>query len=143
MKDELIRIIGRDYQNLLDMDIIVRKKSKEIETDKQGLLSKDIQDLEKVSKLYSNMYVDLVLFGKDLKVLFDRVHFLINLFRELGYSGLPEEIVKFYNESIENSPRQIFYMKDGDLMEKEEGMLEKERNKFLESDFMKNFKTVE
>ena len=138
MKDLLKEKIELEYKNLLDLDLIVKNKSKEVENSKNSILSSEEDDIEKISKLYSDKYVDLVLFGKDLRVLFERVHVYISLFKELGYSGLSEDIINFYNQSSNNAPKQIFYIKDGNLLEKEEGSLQKERELFMNSDFMKS-----
>lgn len=138
MQKEIKDIIEREYRNLVDLDIIVRQKSEEVNKNKLSILESDVEDIEEISKLYSDKYVDLVLFGRDLKTIFDRIHYTISLYNELGYSGLSEEVVKFYNDSSMNSPKQIFFIKDGKLMEKEEGSLQKERDLFLKSDFMKN-----
>lgn len=137
MRDKLLQRIDSDYQDLLSFDALIKQKKEEVELGKKKIIEQKFDNIEDVASTYSDMYVDLVLFNRDLRIIFDRLHFTIALFNELGFEGLSKDIIDFYNESQINVQKQIFIIKDDKVIEKEEGILERERKKFLEGDLMK------
>lgn len=137
MKDRLLQKINSDYQDLLSFDALIKEKRESVEQGKTKIFENKMDNLEDIASTYSDMYVDLVLFNRDLRVIFDRLHFQISLFNELGFEGLSKDVVNFYNESQVNVQKQMFIIKDDKVIEKEEGILEKERKRFLEGDLMK------
>ena len=140
MKELLEGRIKQDFSDYIDLEAIIKEKQKELEKNKSDIVSGaagNVDDIEKRIKFYQNFYIDLTLFMSDLKVIFSRLFFNIDLHKDLNYDGLPTEIVEFYNANRTFAPRQMFVVKDGKISEKEEGSLEKERQNFLQSDFLK------
>lgn len=139
MEDILLAKIESIYKEYKDLDVIIQEKRKSLE-EKRLKLREDTNgsDLQEKVDFYQQVNVDLILFTNDLKIKFDKLFFLIDLFKDLLYEGLPKEIVDFYNLYKPYSPSEIFILKDGNLIEKEEGSLDKAREEFIKNnDFIK------
>lgn len=138
MKEFLEKKIVSTHQEYTDLDAIIKEKNVELEAKRLKIKDGGGENLEEKIEFIKEANVDLFLFSTDLKVKFDRLFFLINLYNELGYEGLPESVLTFYKTYKAYSPTEIFIIKDGNLLEKEEGSLEKARQSFIDNnEFMK------
>ena len=61
----------------------------------------------------------------------------IETYLEFSKEPLNEEVTTFYNEMKTWSPKKVFVLEKGELVETEVGVLDKARKDFLESDFFK------
>lgn len=131
------KIVGL-YADYKELDSIVKAKNKEIanlNTSAKDLI--DGKSIEDTQKILTHMYVDTVLYNKDLQICFFTLVNNIETYNELSEKALPEEILEFYGTMKTWVPRRMFMIEKGDLVETETGLLESERAKFLESDFFK------
>lgn len=126
------------YAGYKELDGIVKAKNKEIS--ELNTSAKDIIDgksIEETQKVLTHMYVDTVLYNKDLQICFFTLVNNIETYLELTDAPLPEEILNFYSTMKTWVPRRMFMVEKGELIETETGILDSERTKFLESDFFK------
>lgn len=133
--EEKIEALYKEYK---EFDSIVREKNSAI-TNKQTSIKDIIQgkSFEEMQDVLMHIYVDAILYNKDLQILFFRLITNIESYLEFSKEPLSEEITNFYNEMKTWSPKRIFVLEKGDLVETEPGSLEKARKEFLESDFFK------
>lgn len=126
------------YKEYKEFDEIVKSKNKAI-TEKQMPLKDIIKDksFEEMQDILMHIYVDAILYNKDLQILFFRLITNIETYLEFSKEPLSEEITSFYNDMKTWSPKRVFVIEKGDLIETESGNLEKARKEFLESDFFK------
>jgi hypothetical protein len=92
---------------------------------------------EELENVLVHVYVDTILYNKHLQIIFFRLITNIETYLEFSKEDLPKEILDFYNEMKTWSPKRIFVVEKGDLVETETGVLESARKEFLESDFFK------
>lgn len=138
MKEFLTKKIEDNYREYIDLATIIKEKTESLETKRLKIKDNENTDLQEKVNFFKEASVDLVLFTTDQKIKFDRIFFLISLYNELGYEGLSEEIVVFYKTYRMYAPIEIFIVKDGNLIEKEDGSLEKARESFEKNnEFMK------
>jgi hypothetical protein len=126
------------YNEYKEFDTVVKEKNKEI-TQKKGSV-KDIvkgKSTDEVKDVLLHIYVDAILYNKDLQIMFFRLVTNIETYLEFSKEPLNEEITNFYNEMKTWSPKKVFVLEKGGLAEAEVGVLEKARKDFLESDFFK------
>lgn len=133
--EEKIEALYKEYR---EFDEIVREKNKAV-TDKQTSIKDILKDksIEEMQDVLLHIYVDAILYNKDLQILFFRLITNIESYLEFSKEPLSEEITAFYNEMKTWSPKRVFVLEKGDLVETESGSLEKARKEFLESDFFK------
>lgn len=127
------------YSEYKEFESVVKKKNEELTNNKANL--KEVIQGKKVEELQEvlvHVYVDTILYNKDLQLLFLRLFNAIELYNEFSQDALPEEILKFYSELKNWAPKRVFVVEKGNLVETESGLLEEERTKFLESDFFKD-----
>lgn len=132
------KIIGL-YHKYKELESIVESKNKELVLNKEKIvgssLNKDIDELEKV---LVNIYVDTVIYNKDLQIAFYHLFLNIETYEELSTVDLPKEIKEFYSQMKKWAPKRTFVVEKGVLVETETGVLEKAREEFIKSDFFKN-----
>jgi hypothetical protein len=133
--EEKIEALYKEYK---EFDSIVKEKNNAI-TNKQTSIKDIIQgkSFEEMQDVLMHIYVDAILYNKDLQILFFRLITNIESYLEFSKEPLSEEITAFYNEMKTWSPKRVFVLEKGDLVETESGSLEKARKEFLESDFFK------
>jgi hypothetical protein len=126
------------YNEYKEFDAVVKEKNKEI-TQKKGSVKDIIKDksLEEVKDVLLHIYVDAILYNKDLQIMFFRLVTNIETYLDFSKEPLNEEITNFYNEMKTWSPKKVFVLEKGELTETEVGVLDKSRKEFLESDFFK------
>lgn len=127
------------YDEYQEFDKIVKEKNKlisEKNTSIQELIKgKSIEEME---HLLTHVYVDTILYNKDLQILFFKLITTIETYLEFSKESLPDNILEFYSNMKTWSPKRVFMIEKGDLVETETGTLDKARKEFLESDFFKN-----
>lgn len=126
------------YTEYKEFESIVKVKNENLAKDKDNL--KDVvsgKDVEELQKVLVHVYVDTILYNKDLQLMFLKLINSIELYQEFFSDSLPEDVVTFYSSMKNWAPKRIFMIEKGDLVETETGLLEEERAKFLESDFFK------
>lgn len=129
--------LHKEFKTLVD------KKQKHIVKSKEDLLSlTDTPSPEELENLYTNYYVDLMLFNADLQLISAKLGYYIELYIKLSFKGLPEDILEFYNNHLKVFPKQNFVIKNENLEEREEGLLEEKRKNFLNSDFYKSLQKI-
>jgi hypothetical protein len=126
------------YNEYKEFDTVVKEKNKEI-TQKKGSVKDIVKDksTDEVKDVLLHIYVDAILYNKDLQIMFFRLVTNIETYLEFSKEPLNEEITNFYNEMKTWSPKKVFILEKGELVETEVGVLEKARKDFLESDFFK------
>jgi hypothetical protein len=126
------------YNEYKEFDEVVKEKNKEI-TQKKGSVKDIVKDksTDEVKDVLLHIYVDAILYNKDLQIMFFRLVTNIETYLEFSKEPLNEEITNFYNEMKTWSPKKVFVLEKGELVETEVGVLEKARKDFLESDFFK------
>lgn len=136
--EQLKQKIESLYSEYKDFDKIVKEKNKAI-TDKQTSVQDIVKDksFDEIKDVLLHIYVDAILYNKDLQILFFRLITNIETYLEFSKEPLSEEISTFYSEMKNWSPKRIFVIEKEDLVETESGNLEKARKDFLESDFFK------
>jgi hypothetical protein len=134
LKNKIVELFN-EYQ---EIEVIVKEKNKAISekgsTIQDLIKNKSVEELEGV---LTHVYVDTILYNKDLQIIFFRLITNIETFIEFSKESLPKEILDFYNEMKTWSPKRIFMLEKGILVETETGVLESARKEFLESDFFK------
>jgi hypothetical protein len=136
--DKLKVKIENQYSEYLEFEKIVDSKNKAISkkesTIKDSLKDKSIEEMESI---LLHVYVDTILYNKDLQILFFKLLTNIETYLEFSKEPLSEEIISFYNNMKNWAPKRIFMVEKEELVETEEGTLETARKEFLESDFFK------
>ena len=134
LKNKIVQLFN-EYQ---EVEVIVKEKNKGISekgsTIQELIKGKSAEELENV---LVHVYVDTILYNKHLQIIFFRLITNIETYLEFSKEDLPKEILDFYNEMKTWSPKRIFVVEKGDLVETETGVLESARKEFLESDFFK------
>lgn len=127
------------YNEYKEFDEVVKEKNKKI-TNKSTSIKDVIKDksLDEVKDVLLHIYVDAILYNKDLQIMFFRLITNIETYLEFSKEPLNEEISNFYNEMKTWSPKKVFVLEKGELVETEVGVLDKARKDFLESDFFKS-----
>ena len=132
LKNKIVQLFN-EYQ---EVEVIVKEKNKGISekgsTIQELIKGKSAEELENV---LVHVYVDTILYNKHLQIIFFRLITNIETYLEFSKEDLPKEILDFYNEMKTWSPKRIFVVEKGDLVETETGVLESARKEFLESDF--------
>lgn len=126
------------YTEYKEFESIVKGKNEALAKDKDNL--KDVvsgKDIEELQKVLMHVYVDTILYNKDLQLMFLKLINTIEIYQEFFNDSLPEDLLSFYSAMKNWSPKRIFMIEKGELVETETGLLEEERAKFLESDFFK------
>ena len=126
------------YNEYKEFDEVVKEKNKTI-TEKKTSVKDIIKDknLDEVKDVLLHIYVDAILYNKDLQIMFFRLITNIETYLEFSKEPLNEEITSFYKEMKNWSPKKVFILEKGELVETEVGVLEKSRKDFIESDFFK------
>ncbi len=137
--NDYIETLFKEYS---EVDSIVQAKNKFIK-DKQADLKNSIQgkSIDELEDLLIHTYVDTTLYNKDLQILFVRLICNIDTYKSLYSELLSEDIEAFYTKMRQWMPKRLFKVEKGELVESETGVLEEERKKFIESDFLKGLKS--
>lgn len=133
--EEKIIILYNEYK---EFDEVVKQKNKEI-TEKKTSVKDIVKDksVDEVRDVLLHIYVDAILYNKDLQIMFFRLITNIETYLEFSKEPLNQEITSFYNEMKTWSPKKVFVLEKGELVETEIGVLDKARKDFIESDFFK------
>jgi hypothetical protein len=126
------------HSEYLEFDDIVKQKNDKIKD--KGNTVKDLisnKSLEEIEDVLLHMYVDTLLFNKDLQLLFIKLINTIELYMELSGKDLPGDIQEFHSSMKEWVPKRVFMVEKGELVETEEGITNTARQEFLNSDFFK------
>ncbi len=124
------------HKDFLELVEISKNKNEELQKQKKDLYTKT--NLEESIKDFSNLATDFTLISRDSQIIFTELFNYIKLYKELNFEALPEDVIEFYNKNEVFFPKTLFVVKEGGIVEKEEGSLERERDKFLKSDYLKN-----
>lgn len=126
------------YNEYKEFDEVAKEKNKAI-TEKKTSVKDIIKDknVDEVRDVLLHIYVDAILYNKDLQIMFFRLITNIETYLEFSKEPLNEEITTFYKEMKSWSPKKIFVLEKGELVETEVGVLDKARKDFVESDFFK------
>ena len=126
------------YVEYKEFESIVKLKNEKLAKDKSNL--KDIvsgKGTEELQQILVHVYVDTILYNKDLQLMFLKLINTIELYKEFFTEDLPEEVTVFYTDMKNWAPKRVFVVEKNDLVETETGLLEEERAKFLDSDLFK------
>lgn len=139
MEQQIREKIEKVYVDYLELDEIVKKKTQEVQN-KQTELKKDLEgkSIESLEEMLIGIYVDNILYNKQLQILFAKLITSIELYKEFSGESLSEGVEKFYKEMSGWMPKNIFVVQKGELVETEKGVLDRARKEFLDSDFFKN-----
>jgi len=132
LKNKIINL----YKDFLDLSSITKIKNEDIQKYKKEL-NLDFNLKENVEK-FSNMVADFTLMSRDAQIIFTELFNIVKLYRDLNLEALPEDIIEFYSKNEIYFPKTLFVIKEDGLVEKEEGSLQRERDKFMKSDYLKN-----
>lgn len=126
------------YNEYKEFDEVVKEKNKAI-VDKKTSVKDILKDKspEDVKDVLLHLYVDAILYNKDLQIMFFSLITNIETYLEFSKEALNEDITNFYNEMKTWAPKKVFVLEKGELVETEVGVLEKSRKDFVESDFFK------
>lgn len=124
------------HEDFLIIAEIAKSKDIEIKEYKKNF-SQDLS-IEKNVENFSNLVADFTLMSRDSQIIFTELLNMIKLYKDLNLSPLPEDIIDFYNKNEIFYPKTLFVVKGDGLVEKEEGSLQIERDKFIKSDYLKN-----
>ena len=136
--EQLKNKIEELYNEYATFEKVVKEKNKAI-TDKQNSV-KDLlegKSPEDIQDVLVHIYVDTILYNKDLQIAFFKLITNIETYLEFSKEQLSNEIMEFYNSMKTWSPKRVFVLEKGDLVETEPGTLDKARKDFMESDFFK------
>lgn len=134
LKNKVVEI----YSEYKDFEKIVQEKNKSIS--EKGTTIEDItkgKTPEELEDVLIHVYVDTILYNKDLQILFFKLITNIETYLEFSNEDLPEEILDFYKNMKNWAPKRVFVIEKNELVETEVGTLDKARKDFLESDFFK------
>lgn len=143
MKEILRNKILLNFKNFSDLEEIIEEKKNDLQKEKEELKSGKVDNLEEKVNFFQDFYVNYTLLVNDSRVIFTRLFFMIDLYKEMNYNDLPENVVEFYNKNRIFVPKETFFIKNGKVAEIEEGSLQKERENFLNSDFFKTLLNTE
>lgn len=138
MKEQFLEKIQELFPFYTDYYAIFLQKQKELEGMKQKLESReDIPTPEELEDYALGNNIDMVLFTQDLQFIYTRLVYYMDLYIELFQEELPLEMQDLYKTYKAFYPKINFIMREGNLVEKEEGTLEAKRQEFLNSDTYK------
>lgn len=139
MEEFLKNKIDNLYHSFSTLNTKAEEKGAEVKKFKDNI--KETQDLKKSIEDFSNLSADFTLISRDSQIIFMELFTLIKLYKELesqGFKELENEIKDFYKKFEVFQPKTIFIVKNGNIEEKEEGSLQKERDRFKQSDYIKS-----
>jgi len=141
MKEVLLEKIIELKIAYMDFFKIYTDKVQAVETYKAKLKNvkteEDIPSPEELQQFLTDSFVDLISYAQDLQMMFNKFGNYTDLYVELYQQDLPEDIKSMYS-SYKEKFKINFVLKDGKLIEVEDGALEKRRNEFLSGDIYKN-----
>lgn len=132
LRDKIVNL----HKDFLDFNIVIEGKNKEIQDYKKDF-SKSL-NVEDSVEIFSNLVADFTLLSRDTQIIFTELFSMIKLYNDLNFETLPNNIIEFYNNNLKFLPKKLFVSKDGGIVEKEEGTLKAERERFLKSDYLKS-----
>lgn len=137
MKEILLDNIKSDLERYNTIDIVINQKAEDIQK------RKDSPDLENTSvdekiKLAQEANIDLIFFASDQRLIFNRLFFSIDLYLQV-YKEIPKEAQDFYSKYKIFNAKEMFVIKDGNVIEKEDGALQKAREDYVNNNpFLKS-----
>lgn len=128
------------YAEYKEFDAVVKEKNKAV-TEKKNTVKEMVEgkSVEQVQDVLIHLYVDTLLYNKDLQILFFKLVSNIETYLEFSKEDLDKEVYDFYQEMKVWAPKRVFMLEKGEIVETEVGIQEKARKEFLESDFFKGF----
>lgn len=132
LKDRIVAL----FTNYQDLKKISEDKQRDITSNKEQIKNGTMEDLESRLTSYQDTYIDFMLIVEDSKIVFNKLFTLIDTFKVMCKSSLPEDIADFYEKNRHFCSTEMFIIKNGNLEEKEEGSLQKKRDAFMKSDFL-------
>lgn len=145
MKDILLEKLSDIFQSHRDLNTVFETKKIEVDKQKESLgkiTSLDIAPkYEDIESFYLTSYVDLMAFSQDLQILFFKFGNYADLYKETFLEDIPEEMRELY-KVYKAVIKTTFVMKDGNLVEIEDGALDKKRQDFLKGDFYQKIKST-
>jgi hypothetical protein len=138
--ENLKQKINSLYKEYQEFDEIVKQKNKAV-TDKKATVKDMVEgkSVEEVQDVLVHLYVDTLLYNKDLQILFFKLVSNIETYLEFSKDDLDKDVSDFYHSMKTWSPKRVFMVEKGEIVETEVGLQEKSRKEFLESDFFKGF----
>lgn len=135
LKDKILFL----YSKYREFEEIINDKNKKLVGDKANVLQLiEGKEIEEFESILQNIYVDTVLYNKDLQIAFSQLFINIETYVEFSSEGLPQDILDFYETMKKWFPKRTFMVEKGDIVETEAGVLGKAREEFLQSDFYKS-----
>lgn len=112
------------YNRYLEFDTIVKKKNEEIKDREANtkLMVSSLDDENGMENL-KNKYKDSLLYNAQLRMSFENLMYLISTCFELGVE-IPEDISKFYNDSLNFKSKPIFAVEKQELIAVDQEVLE-------------------
>jgi len=138
--ENLKQKINSLYKEYKEFDEIVKEKNKAV-TEKKSTVKEMVEgkSVEQVQDVLIHLYVDTLLYNKDLQILFFKLVSNIETYLEFSKDDLDKEVSDFYQSMKTWAPKRVFMLEKGEIVETEVGIQEKARKEFLESDFFKGF----
>jgi hypothetical protein len=138
--ENLKQKINSLYKEYKEFDEIVKEKNKAV-TEKKSTVKEMVEgkSVEEVQDVLVHLYVDTLLYNKDLQILFFKLVSNIETYLEFSKDDLDKEVSDFYQSMKTWAPKRVFMVEKGQIVETEVGLQEKSRKEFLESDFFKGF----
>ena len=135
LKNKILGLFN-EYQ---EFEKIVKEKNKAI-SEKGGNLQELLKGKspEELEQILIHVYVDTILYNKDLQILFFKLITNIETYIEFSKEDLPQEVLDFYTNMKNWAPKRVFVIEKDDLVETEVGTLENARKEFIESEFFKS-----
>lgn len=142
MKEQFLEKIIELHSEYSEFDTLFAQQEKKLTQARAALeASTGTSSVEEAKKLDADYYIDLALFSQDLQIRYARLGNYIDLYVEL-FQEIPDQVKEFYKVYKIVFPKYAFILKDGNLVESEEGALEAKRKAFLEGDFYKNIEKL-
>lgn len=133
---QLANRIERLHKDFLVLDAMSKEKAAEMQEFKKNF-GKDF-DMQESIKQFSNLGADFNLISRDSQIVFMELFSLAKFYRKIYDVKVSEEFEEFYEKYKVFYPETIFVVTGEEIKEREEGFLQKERDKFMQSDYIKS-----
>lgn len=133
---QLVNRIERLHKDFLVLDSMSKVKADEMQEFKKSF-GKDF-DMQESIKQFSNLGADFNLISRDSQIVFMELFSLTKFYKKIYDTKISEEFEEFYERFKVFYPETVFVVAGEEIKEREEGSLQKERDKFMQSDYIKS-----
>lgn len=139
MTNKIIKNLIKDFKATNKIVEEENKKAKEDIKKLDELYSKN--DMDSISNILVNSRVENMFKNRFNQMLFTKILYFVELSKLQG-EDLDEEVKEFYDNNKGFMPNPVFAVEEGEMVEAEEGFLEKKKKEFLEGDEFKRMKSL-